>query len=81
MQTEECRKNATDKCRKSAAEVEYNESGRKNATAAAVRRMCREGRESKQCNRNGNSRKNEVFEMEERVVNNAIEKIGHNAIH
>jgi hypothetical protein len=78
MQTEECWKNATDKCRKSAAEVEYNGSGKKNATAAAVRRMCREGRERKQCNRN--SRKNEVFEMEERVVNNAIEKIRHNAI-
>ncbi len=39
---------------------------------------CIEKGESKQCNRN--SRKNEVFEMEERVVNNAIEKIGHNAI-
>jgi hypothetical protein len=38
--------------------------------------MCREGRENKQCR----SRKNEVFEMAERVVNNAIEKIGHNAI-
>jgi hypothetical protein len=62
METEECRKNATDKCRKS-AEVEHEGSGRKNATAAAGRRMCREGRESKQCNRN--SRKNEVFEMEE----------------